>query len=178
MNPPLTDRETVDLLHPAAVGMAALRVWCGAWLLITAHLSLPLDGLTRWKLPQTIREHAQAAAARDLPELYRSFLDLAQANATVFAWVTLVVLVLVGGLLVLGLFTRLSAALLFFLYFNGWLATGGRGAAHVGLSVTFMMSALCLMLGDAGRFYGLDRLRLRRPAPPPAPDGPAAATGS
>jgi uncharacterized membrane protein YphA (DoxX/SURF4 family) len=156
----MTQQEECEFLRPAAVGLASIRVWCGVWFLISSCLKFPLSGLSDWRFPEQLKHRAAALANEGAFHVYGPVLSFVQQHPTLCAALAGAVESVVGTLLVLGLFTRLSASLGIVVAVNYWLATGRLGASSVGLFVTLSVCLSCLILGDGGRFYGLDRFRL------------------
>lgn len=158
----MTAQEELDLIRPAAVGIAAIRVWCGVWFLIGAYSKLPLEGLASWSVPGSVETWAHACGHDSALPFFRPALAFVEAHATLASWLVLLLELTLGALLAIGLFTRIAASCSAFVWVSYWLATFKQGSAHVGLAMTLAVCALCVVLGDAGRFYGLDRLRLRK----------------
>jgi uncharacterized membrane protein YphA (DoxX/SURF4 family) len=156
------ETDEIELLRPAAVGLAAVRIWCGIWFLIAACPKLPLSGLAHWKLPGAVTGWVQQLAEKGAHEAYRPVLEHVAAHPTAVAVLLAAAELSVGVLLVLGLFARPAALAAAVLSLNYWLATLRLGMAHVGLHLTLGVVSLCLVLGNAGRFYGLDSWREAR----------------
>jgi uncharacterized membrane protein YphA (DoxX/SURF4 family) len=73
-------------------------------------------------------------------------------------WVQL----LVGLTLVLGLLTRLSAVVALLLTVQSGLSRQPQGWSATGAETTWMLVAIALIVGAAGRTFGLDSLLARR----------------
>jgi len=168
----MTLQEECDLLRPAAVGLASIRIWCGIWFLISSYLKCPFSGLSQWEFPEQLARRATALANEGAFSFYRPVLSFVHDHPT-FSTTGLGILeAIIGSLLVLGLFTRTTAACGVLVSINYWLATGRLGAGSVGLFMTLCVCLMCLILGDGGRFYGLDRLRRGTSSPPRIPPLP------
>src|SRR5262245_41505974 len=70
--------------------------------------------------------------------------------------------ILVGGCLLLGLLTRLSAFIALFMLINYYLGPGmARGGATMAQQQTFIVSLIIFLLSNPGRALGLDGLIFR-----------------
>jgi uncharacterized membrane protein YphA (DoxX/SURF4 family) len=83
---------------------------------------------------------------------------IASIPASVFAWIFLVV----GILLILGLFTRIAALIAIILILANWLpfvsfSTGFNPAQIVNDNLIFCFALIVLILGHAGTYLGLDK---------------------
>ena len=150
-----------ELVRSASVGIAALRVWLGAWFLLTGALKLPvwLPGLD---FSARMFGWLGMAAGGGAHPLYQSFLWKLNAHIDAVIWAVAVLELLIGIGLVLGLFTRTAATAAIVLYANYWLATAHMGFAATGVTLTIAVTAACLWIGNAGLFYGIDGFRARR----------------
>ena len=158
----IADNEAGEL-RSAAVGVACLRVWLGAWFLLTAACKLPVWG-HGFDFPSRLREFLELSAEGGALIQYRPFMEELVKHATAVTIGTTVLELGVGIGLVLGLFTRLASFVAIVLYTNYWLAAARMGYAPVGISLTIGVTAACLFIGNAGRFYGMDAGRARRAA--------------
>lgn len=157
----MTPDKEKDQLRSAAVGIAALRVWLGAWFLMTAALKLPVWG-HGFDFPSRLRPWLEAAAEHGAHPAYAPVLDFLTRYVTAVIAVTTGLELLIGLALLLGLFTRPATLVAILLYANYWLASARLGYATAGISLTIAVTAACLCLANAGRFYGLDAVRARR----------------
>lgn len=153
-----------DQGRAAQAGLFALRLWIGSFFLLAAYPKLPLSGLGHWTFPAWLEEELRYFTRVGAHEVYRAIVEAAVAHPREVAAAVGLGEALVGLLLVLGLFTNAACALGAFLCLNYGLATLHLGYPMVGLNLTVGMSCLCLMLGRAGRYWGLDSLRV--PTPP------------
>ena len=158
----MSTQDELDNLGRAAVGIAAVRVWCGLWLLLLAWSQFPAGGSEGWALPERIASCATHLTRSDPPEGARPLLAFVKAHPTWFGWLTLAFAIGAGSLLVVGLGTRTAAGAVALVHAGAWVAAPRSGAAHAGLAMTMTVASLCVILGDGGRYYGLDGL-LRRP---------------
>ena len=145
----------------AALGIATLRVWCGAWFLLMAALKLPVWGAD-WDLPARFAKWLEMAAATGAHPQYRLVLKGLLANPQALLYGTAFVEAGLGMMFVLGLHTRVACAGAIFLYVNYWLATARLGFTALAPTLTIGVTAACLWIGDAGRHYGVDGVRARR----------------
>jgi uncharacterized membrane protein YphA (DoxX/SURF4 family) len=152
-------------LRSAAVGIAALRVWCGALLLLVAALKLGGDPDFPQKLPRWL-EMAGAGGAH--PQL-QAFVKALAKHASTLATVTGVIEAGLGALLVVGLWTRFAAVMAMALAAFYWGITARMGVAAVGATLTMAVTAACLVIGNAGMHWGLDGWRVRRAVPVSGP---------
>lgn len=157
-----------EQLKSAAVGMAALRLWLGAWFLLMAALKLPLWGRS-FDFAARLRVWMEMAVEHGCHPQYRPVLEFVSRYTVGLTWVVALLEAAIGLALVLGLFTRLASCGAIFLYTNYWLAAARLGYATAGISLTVAVTATCLCIGNAGLFYGLDAVRARRKASSLAP---------
>lgn len=147
-----------DQLRSAAVGVVALRLWLGAWFLLTAALKLPVWG-RGFDFPGRLKPWLAEAASGGAYPFYEPVVDFLSKYATGVTWFTAGLEIAIGLALVLGLFTRPATFLAIILYANYWLASARMGYATAGVSLTIGVTAACLFIANAGRFYGLDSFR-------------------
>lgn len=91
-------------------------------------------------------------------EFLRQVVGSDVAFAALIAWLEL----LVGTTLTLGIVTRFSAALALLLSVNSMLAKGGWFWTPASAEAAYSAIAVALLLGAAGRTFGLDALLARR----------------
>lgn len=157
-----------DQLKSAAVGVAALRVWLGAWFLLTASWKLPVWG-KGFDFAARMKPWLHEAASGGAHPSYLPVVEFLSRYATGVAYLSAGVEILIGLGLVLGLFTRWATFFAVVLYANYWAATARMGFSAAGITITIAATAACLFIANAGRFYGLDALRARRSATSLAP---------
>jgi thiosulfate dehydrogenase (quinone) large subunit len=141
----------------ARAALALLRVYLGAVFLIAALPKLHEDftpGLTAF---------IQGRAMEQSHGFYREFLQVVVLpNAQLFARLVTWGELLVGILLLLGLMTRLAGALALLLTANYMLAKGAWPWTPSSNDAAFAIVSLALMIGAAGRTFGLDSILARR----------------
>jgi thiosulfate dehydrogenase (quinone) large subunit len=140
----------------ARVSLTLLRVYLGIVFLLTAAIRLQSDSTPEFG------HFIQEVAMERSPDFYRDFLEeIVLPNAALFGLLATWGSVLLGSLLVLGLLTRLSAAAALLLALNcmlakaAWREPWNSEAAYAAIS-------LALMIGAAGRTWGLDTLLAKR----------------
>ncbi|HEV8177186.1 MAG TPA: TQO small subunit DoxD [Gemmatimonadales bacterium] len=137
--------------------LVLLRVYLGTVFLVAALPKL------RWDFTPGLTGFVQNVGLQAGHAFYRPFLErLVLPNASLFAsligWTEL----LVGLTLVLGLMTRLSAAVALFLALNYMFAKGTWVWTPSSNDAAFVVIALALLIGAAGRTFGLDAFLARR----------------
>ena len=100
----------------------------------------------------------------DLYPWYKIFLmNYLVPHHELFGYLVVAGEILVGSCLLLGLFTRLSAFVGFFMVINYYLGHGMlRGGAVVAQEQTFVVSLIIFLLSNAGRALGLDGVIFRK----------------
>ena len=83
-------------------------------------------------------------------------------HARVYTYLVVLGEVLVGGLMVLGITTRLVVVPALFMSINFLLATWNLGFEWQGINEAFIAMELVVMLGGAGRFLGIDAAFARK----------------
>jgi uncharacterized membrane protein YphA (DoxX/SURF4 family) len=147
-----------DALGRAAIGLAAIRVWLGIWFVIAALPKMPFAGLRHWDLPVQLQAYMKRLLVEGAHQAYQPVISLAVDHPNLCAVTLAGMEMLAGVLLVFGFFSRIGASLVVILSFNYWLATFRLGMVYCGFNLLLLVLALCLMAGDAGRFYGIDGL--------------------
>ena len=141
----------------ARAALALLRVYLGAVFLVAAIPKLEGDfasGMTGF---------IQGKAMDQSYPFYRDFLqDIVLPNAHLFAQLVTWGELLAGVLLIFGLMTRLSAAVALLLTLNYMLAKGAWPGMPSSNDAAFAFISLAVMIGAAGRTWGLDSLLARR----------------
>ena len=156
----MNDRESAAL-KSASIGIATLRLWCGAWFLLMASLKLPVWGPDAdWA--ERFAAWFETVASTGAHPAYRGFLKVLLPHATAVSYVIAGAEIAIGVAFVLGFFTRAACAGAILLYANYWLATARLGYTAIAPSLTIAVTAACLWLGEAGMHYGIDGWRARR----------------
>ena len=137
--------------------LVLLRVYLGVVFLVSALSKLQQDftpGLTGF---------VQQVALQKAHQFYRPFLEqVVLPNAPVFAALVTWAELFVGVTLILGLLTRLSAAVVLVLALNYMFAKGVWFWTPSSNDAAFVAIALALLIGAAGRTLGLDAFLARR----------------
>jgi thiosulfate dehydrogenase (quinone) large subunit len=141
----------------ARAALALLRVYLGVVFLIAAIPKLLGDfnpGLTAF-LERRAMEQSHL--------FYREFVqEVVLPNARLFAALVTWGELLVGVLLILGLMTRLSATVALLLALNYMLAKGAWPWMSSSNDAAFAAISLALVIGAAGRTFGLDSMLAKR----------------
>lgn len=141
----------------ARAALVLLRIYLGVIFLVAAWPKLRVDftpGLTRF-LEQVALEHGHP--------FYQEFVRrVVLPHASLFAALVTWGELLVGLTLVLGLMTRLSAAVALLLVVNYMLAKGAWFWTPSSNDAAFAAISLALLIGAAGRTFGLDALLAQR----------------
>lgn len=147
----------------SSIGLALLRITLGVIIVVTWKDNLDKDlytgdgltGLINWLFDAENGNGSSLSA-------YESFLDsVVVPNASFFAGFQLVVELAIGVGLLFGVFTRLAgfgAAVFFFSLFLGYFG----GGEWIWTYVILLMSAIAVLLGQAGRTLGLDHVLAKR----------------
>jgi uncharacterized membrane protein YphA (DoxX/SURF4 family) len=100
----------------------------------------------------------------DLYPWYEAFLaQVVAPHRELFGYLVMTGEILVGLCLLLGLFTRLGAAVGLLMLLNYLLGPGmARGGAVIGQQQTFIVCLVVILLANPGRTLGLDGLRFKR----------------
>jgi thiosulfate dehydrogenase [quinone] large subunit len=157
-------------MPPRGLALAIIRVVVGAWFLKAAFLKLTLGVL--WWLPYpTVTQRfinflpkrlAEFAAENPIRE-YQQFLNLtAIPRATVFAFLEAFGEVGVSIGLTLGVLTSFSALVGLLMSTNFFLATQWMGFCQQGFHLVLGGCMLGLLIGRAGRAWGVDALIAKR----------------
>jgi uncharacterized membrane protein YphA (DoxX/SURF4 family) len=141
----------------ARAALVLLRIYLGVILLLASWPKVQGDftpGLT---------DFLQKVALENGHPFYQEFvrrvvLPNTSSFAALFAWGEL----LVGVMLVLGLLTRLSAALALLLALNYMFAKGAWFWTSWSSDAAFVAISIALLIGAAGRTFGLDAILARR----------------
>jgi thiosulfate dehydrogenase [quinone] large subunit len=103
-------------------------------------------------------------ATLDLYPLYKNFLmNYVAPHHELFGYLVVAGEIMVGGCLLLGLFTRFSAFVGMFMVINYYLGPGmARGGAASAQQQTFIVCLIVFVLSNPGRAMGLDGLLFAR----------------
>ena len=141
----------------ARAAMVLLRVYLGVVFLVAALPKLKQDftpGLTGF---------VQQVGLQRGHQFYQQFLEqVVLPNAPVFAALVTGGELFVGVTLILGLLTRFSAAVGLVLVLNYMFAKGAWFWTPSSNDAAFVAIALALLIGAAGRTFGLDAFLARR----------------
>jgi uncharacterized membrane protein YphA (DoxX/SURF4 family) len=141
----------------ARVALALLRVYLGVVFLVAAIPKQQGDFTTG------LTVFLQGKAMGQSHLFYREFLQqVVLPNAHLFAALVTWGELLVGVLLIFGLLTRLAAGVALLLTLNYMLAKGAWPWAPSSNDAAFAAISLALMIGAAGRTFGLDAILARR----------------
>ena len=141
----------------ARAALALLRIYLGVVFLVAAIPKLQKD------FTPGLLAFLQGKAMEQSHLFYRDFLQrVVVPNADLFAGLVTWGELLVGGLLILGLMTRLSAAVGLVLTVNYMLAKGAWPWTPSSNDAAFVLISLALLIGAAGRTFGLDSMLARR----------------
>ncbi len=157
--------------------LAFLRIGVGLWFLKSLWTKLEVDlagGIApfpavsdRWVgfMPEQVAEYA----AGNPLVIYREFLqEVVVANGALFAHLTAFAEVAIGIGLVLGLFTRWTAAVGAFVAVNYFLATFWMSPGQMGFHLLLVACMIAFGGAAAGRRWGLDALLAGDPSAPVA----------
>lgn len=141
--------------------LVLLRVYLGLVFLLAAWPKLTAEGSFQPRLEGFLRNVAIESAHG----FYRGFLEsVVLPNAAVFTPLIVYGELLVGLALLAGIATRLAAGMAMFFLLNYMLAKGMWFWTPASNDAAMFFIALVLMLGAAGRSFGVDRLlHERRP---------------
>jgi uncharacterized membrane protein YphA (DoxX/SURF4 family) len=171
VNPLWADqRSRHDYSLPRGLALAIIRVVVGSWFLKAAVFKLTLDSL--WWLPYpTVTERFINFLPKRLAEFasenpiqwYQQFLNgTAIPHATLFAFLEAFGEVGVGIGLTLGVLTSFSALVGLFMSVNFFLATQWMSFSQQGFHFVLAGCMLALLIGRAGRAWGVDAVILKR----------------
>ncbi len=158
--------------HMAARGLALAiaRVVVGSWFLKAAFLKMALDYF--WWLPYPtvtprfinfLPKRLAEFASENPVQWYQQFLTAtAVPHAPLFAFLEAFGEVGVGLGLTLGLLTSFSALVGLFMSLNFLLASQWMGFCHQGFHFVLAGCMLALLIGRAGRAWGIDGLIVKR----------------
>jgi thiosulfate dehydrogenase (quinone) large subunit len=141
----------------ARAALVLLRIYVGVVFLVAAVPKLQED------FSPALVGFIENVGLKHGHPLYQQFLEqVALPNSHLFAVLITWGELLVGILLVLGMLTRLAAAGAFLLTLNYMLAKGAWPWTPSSNDAAFMVIALALLIGAAGRTLGVDEALARR----------------
>src|SRR3954471_23459770 len=141
----------------ARAALALLRVYLGTVFLVAAIPKLQGD------FASGLAGFLQGKAMDQSYPFYRGFLqDIVLPNLHLFAGLVMWGELLAGVLLILGLMTRISAAVALLLTVNYMLAKGAWPGMPSSNDAAFAVMAVAVMIGAAGRTLGIDSLLAKR----------------
>ncbi|MDQ3744390.1 MAG: DoxX family protein [Acidobacteriota bacterium] len=139
--------------------LVILRVHLGVILLVTNLGKLTRDA----PFSAEMLAFLQGYAMRNASGAYQQFLQqLVIPHATLFSYLIMAGELVAGLSLLTGTATRLGAAVAMFLFLNYMLAKGRLFWSPDSEDAAVFFSALVLLLGAAGRVWGLDAYLARR----------------
>ncbi len=131
--------------------VALLRIGLGVMWLVA--VSGKLEHLSQW--PVGLHGYLEASAKTAFG-FYRGFLGFAADHYMIFAWLVPIGELCVGIALVLGVVSRLAAAVGFFMVLNFWFMKGATFWNPTNHDSLFIMILFALMFTQCGRVLGLD----------------------
>ena len=136
-----------------------LRLWIGYYLLQQGIRKFQRD----FPRSDWVSRQIGDLATIDLYPWYKKFLlDYVVPHQELFGNLVMFGEILVGGCLLLGLLTRLTAFVGLFMLINYYLGPGmARGGATMAQQQTFIVSLIIFLLSNPGRALGLDGLIFR-----------------
>ena len=107
--------------------------------------------------------YLQGFSMRNAPGFYQSFLQqVVIPNPTLFSYLIMTGELIAGVCLLLGIFTRVGAAIAMFLFLNYMFSKGRWFWSPDSEDAAVFFSALVCLIGAAGRVYGVDAYLARR----------------
>lgn len=143
------------------VYLAFLRIYIGYYFLVAG-----IHKLTGGFLSKPVLAGILKGWAEKNPHIwYKSFLvETAIPNADMFSYLVVTGEIAVGGLLIVGLMTRVAALAGIFMNLNFYFASGWTAPASSGINRLFIVCQAVLLLTGAGRALGVDAF-LKKAAP-------------
>ena len=142
---------------PAANGLALVRITIGAMLVWVFFENLGKTLYTPAGYSGLIHYYIKAGHS---PAVWKAFMAFAASHAAMAAPMQATLEISLGILLVIGLFTR-PVAFIAFLYL-GSLWVSEWGTAWIWELLVSVLASLALVVGRAGRAWGVDALLARR----------------
>ena|SRR5271168_3152020 len=141
----------------AQIGLVIVRLTIGAMLVGVFFENLGKNLYTPMGYAGLINNYIQHDRA---PALWKSVMALAASHASVAAPLQGFTEISLGVLLLLGLFTRAAGVIAFAFLCSLWISEFGVG--WIWELLVFMMAALAVGVGRAGRKWGIDAILARR----------------
>jgi uncharacterized membrane protein YphA (DoxX/SURF4 family) len=133
--------------------LVILRVHLGVILLITVAGKIFRPA----PFSEEMMSYLQGYSMRNASALYQQFLQqVVFPHATAFSYLIMVAEVVAGLFLLLGLCTRVGAAVAMFLFLNYMLSKGRLFWSPDSEDAAVFFSALVVLIGAAGRVWGVD----------------------
>ena len=142
---------------PAAKGLAIVRVTIGAMLVWVFFENLGKGLYTTAGYANLINYYIKASHS---PAAWKAVMTLAANHAAMAAPLQALTEISLGILLVIGLFTRPAALVAFFYLGSLWVSEWGT--AWIWELLVPVMASLALVVGRAGRTWGVDTWLARR----------------
>jgi uncharacterized membrane protein YphA (DoxX/SURF4 family) len=154
----LKDNSSPVVYQPnARIGLALMRLTIGSMFVWVFFENLGKGLYTATGYANLIHDYIENGNA---PAAWKSVMALAAAHASVAAPLQAVTEISLGVLLVLGLFTRPAALVAFAFLTSLWISEWGT--AWIWELLVPMMSSLALVVGTAGRTWGVDTFLSRK----------------
>ena len=138
-------------MNREALGLVLIRVFMGGWFLWAGIPKLKTAFRTE-QLAGMLQYFAEQGAF----SFYKGFLAWAAGHTTLFGYLTSWGEVATGLALIFGFATPLASVAAIFMCLNYFLATQGLGPAPIGLNLFCVVAGISLLVGRAGRYFGLD----------------------
>jgi uncharacterized membrane protein YphA (DoxX/SURF4 family) len=142
---------------PAAKGLAIIRLTIGAMFVWVFFENLGKGLYTAGGYSSLINYYLKASHA---PAAWKAVMGLAANHAAMAAPMQGLTEISLGGLLVLGLFTRPAAVVACLFLASLWVSE--LGTAWIWELLVSVLASLGLAVGRAGRVWGIDALMARR----------------
>jgi thiosulfate dehydrogenase [quinone] large subunit len=149
--------------HPQAsiAGMVIVRLFVGAFFLYAAYTKLADPAAFIHALARETAEGGSYIVHAAWPGFADFLRQTVAPHATLFGWLVMIGECLAGGLLFLGLLTRLAAVIAILLSATYLLATLYSSAASWGINAAFLTMEVAVLVAAAGRTCGIDRVLAR-----------------
>ena len=142
---------------PPAKGLALVRVTIGAEFIWVFFENLGKGAYTPAGYSGVINYYLKTSHS---PAAWKWFMALVSSHATLFGPIQAIAEIGIGVLLVLGLLTRPAAFLAFAILTSLWITE--LGTSWIWELLPPALASLALVIGQAGRTYGIDALLARR----------------
>lgn len=141
----------------ARIGLALMRLTIGCMFVWVFVENLGKGLYTATGYANLIHDYIENGSA---PAAWKSVMALAAAHASMAAPLQAVTEISLGVLLVIGLYTRPAALVAFAFLTSLWVSEWGTG--WIWELLVPMMASLALVVGTAGRTWGVDALLARK----------------